>query len=147
MSEIDQIKKSIPIKPGLYKMAESPKGEPRLLASRCSSCGEFFFPKRQICQNCQKLDLDEKILGPKGKIFSYSVVMQRPGKHYRGPVPYAFGWVELPEGIRIETLFTQCDFKKLEIGLDVEMVIEKIYENENGDEVVCHKFRPTMKQV
>jgi uncharacterized OB-fold protein len=69
------------------------------------------------------------------------VVTERPAE-YKGPVPYAFGYVELPEGVRIESLFTGCDFENLEIGLCVELVLEKISEDEQGNDVVCHKFRP-----
>ena len=68
--------------------------------------------------------------------------MQRPPEYYQGPVPYAEGFVELPEGVRVETLFTGCDFNDLEVGMDVEMVIEGLHEDEEGNEVVAYKFRP-----
>jgi uncharacterized OB-fold protein len=138
----DQRKKRIPVKQDLYKIPESEKDEPALVANSCRSCGEIFFPKRQICQNCQGQDLEEITLGRRGVIYSFTTVMQRPASHYRGPVPYSFGWVELPEGVRIETLFTAFNPGDLEIGLDVEMVVEKIYEDEEGNDIVCHKFRP-----
>ena len=62
--------------------------------------------------------------------------------HYKGPVPYSFGWVELPEGIRVETLFTGCAPENLKIGMKVEMVLEKLHEDDEGNEIICHKFRP-----
>lgn len=138
----NQQKKKIPVKQDLYKIAESENDEPALLANRCRFCGEIFFPARQICQNCQGRDLEDIALGRRGVIYSFTTVMQRPASHYRGPVPYSFGWVELPEGVRIETLFTQCNSDELEIGLDVEMIVEKIHEDEEGNDIVCHKFRP-----
>jgi uncharacterized OB-fold protein len=138
----DQTKRRIPIKTGIYRLPGSEKVEPALMANRCGSCGEIFFPKREICQNCQERNLEETPLSQRGKIYSFTVVMQRPANHYRGPVPYSFGWVELPDGVRVETLFTGCDLDKLEIGLDVEMIIEKIYDDDEGNEVVCHKFKP-----
>ena len=138
----DQRKKRIPVKQGLYRIPESENDAPALVANRCRSCGEIFFPARQICQNCQGQDLEDMTLGRSGVIYSFATVMQRPASHYRGPVPYSFGWVELPEGLRIETLFTDCNPDDLEIGLNVEMVMEKLHEDEEGNEVVCHKFRP-----
>ena len=109
---------------------------------KCSECGEIFFPPRDICQNCQARDLEELILGTEGKIYSYTVMHRSPGS-YKGPVPYAFGWVEMPEGVRVETLYTGIAFDKLRVGMDVELVIEKLCDDEEGNEIICHKFRPT----
>ncbi|OHE24617.1 MAG: hypothetical protein A3J94_09030 [Syntrophus sp. RIFOXYC2_FULL_54_9] len=71
--------------------------------------------------------------------------MQRPPIYYRGDVPYAIGYVELPEGVRVETLFSTSDFEQLRIGLDVELVIERLHEDEEGNEVLTYKFRPVVR--
>jgi uncharacterized OB-fold protein len=68
--------------------------------------------------------------------------MQKPPKYYRGQVPYAEGFVELPEGVRVETLFTGCGFNDLKVGMDVEMIIEILHEDEEGNEIVAFKFKP-----
>jgi len=52
------------------------------------------------------------------------------------------GFVELPEGVRVQTLFTGCDPDSLEIGMDVELVIEKLFEDQEGHDVITYKFRP-----
>jgi len=132
----------IPVKDGLFTLAQDSKSGPRLMASRCPACSEIFFPRRRICQNCQSPGLKEIKLGPHGKIFSYTVVMQQPAGNYRGPVPYAFGWVELPEGVRIETLYTGCELDELRVGMDVELVVETLHRDREGREIICHKFRP-----
>jgi len=142
MNMLTQAKKRMPVKQGLYTSPLSPKKQPALIACKCSSCGEIYFPKRDICQNCQNLHLDEIILSRIGKIFSYVLVMQRPASHYKGSVPYAFGWVELPDGVRVETLFTGCKFEKLQIGMEVELVFEKLHNDDELNEIICHKFRP-----
>jgi uncharacterized OB-fold protein len=69
--------------------------------------------------------------------------MQRPPEYYRGDIPYAIGFVELPEGVRIQTLFTGCDPENLRTGMKMEMVIERLQEDEMGNEIVTYKFRPT----
>jgi uncharacterized OB-fold protein len=132
----------VPVKSGLYETGPGPEGHPHLVASRCSSCGELFFPRRKMCQNCQSESLESTGLSSRGRIFSYTVVMQRPPSNYLGPVPYAFGWVELPDGIRVETLFTGCRLEDLRIGMAVEMVIETLHTDSEGREIVCHKFKP-----
>ena len=43
---------------------------------------------------------------------------------------------------RVETLFTDCDLEALKMGMDVELVIEKLHEDEQGNEIITYKFRP-----
>ena len=138
-------KNILPLKPELYSIPDSEDSRPALIASKCPACKEIFFPKRDVCQNCQHGKLDEIMLNTHGKIYSFTTVMMQPASHYKGPVPYSFGWVELPEGVRIETLYTECEPDKLEIGLEVEMVFAKIDVADDGKEIVCHMFRPIVK--
>ena len=135
-------KKRISLKEGLWTIPSSADEEPQLIANRCQSCGEIYFPRKQICTNCQSEDLEDIKLSRRGKIYSFTVVMQRPAIWYKGPVPYAIGYVELPDGVRVETPFTDCDLEALEIGMDVELVIEKLYEDDEGSEIMAYKFRP-----
>jgi uncharacterized OB-fold protein len=85
------------------------------------------------------------MLSQRGKIYSVTVVMQQPRPYYKGPVPYALGFVELPEGVRVETLFTDCDPEILEVGMEVELVIEDLYEEDGGNELIAYKFRPVRR--
>ena len=146
MKTNDRSKNILPLKPGLYSIPDSKDGKAALIGGKCSACQEIFFPTRPICQNCQHGQLDEIMLSTQGKIYSFTTVMLRPASHYKGPVPYSFGWVELPEGVRIETLYTGCEPDELEIGLAVEMVLEKIDVDDEGNEIVCHMFRPIVKR-
>lgn len=140
-------KKRIPVREGLWTEASSSAEEPHLIGSRCLSCGELFFPRKEIelCGHCQSSEMETVKLSRHGKVYSYTVVTQRPPVYYRAEVPYALGFVELPEGIRIETLFTRCDPGTLRVGMDVEMVIERLHEDEEGNEVMAYKFRPSIR--
>jgi len=134
----------IPIKEGLWTIPAS-GGEPQLIGSKCKACGELFFPKKEKgwCIHCQQRTLEDIKLSRRGKIVSFSIVMQQPGGgFYKGPVPYAYGCVDLPEGIRIESLFTTEDFNELEVGREAELRIEKLYEDDEGNEVLTFKFKP-----
>jgi len=139
-------KKRIPLREGLWTNPLNPEEPPQLIGSRCQVCGEIYFPKklRGICLNCQKRNLEDILLSRRGKICSFTVVMQgRPQPApYKGPVPYALAWVELPEGVRFETLLVDCNFDALRLGMDVELAIEKLHEDEEGNEVLAYKFRP-----
>jgi uncharacterized OB-fold protein len=138
-------KKRIPIKEGLWTVPTVSEEKPRLIGSECVDCGEIFFPPKKlgICTHCQSRNLREIKLSPRGKLFSYSVVMQRPPVYYQGPVPYAEGFVELPEGVRVQTLLTDYNSDRLTLGMDMEMVIEKLHEDEEGNEIITYKFKPT----
>ena len=137
-------KRKIPVKDELWT-TPSPGEKPQLIGSKCPSCGEIFFPKKEKgrCINCQAENLEDIKLSRKGKVYSFAIVMIKPPVYYRGSVPYAFGYVELPEGVRVETLFTDCDLEALKIGMDAELVIEKLHDDDEGNEIISYKFRPT----
>lgn len=138
-------KNSIPVKAGLWTTPATSGEEPRLIGSKCPSCGELFFPKKEQgwCVHCQKRGLKDVRLSSKGRIGSFSVVMLQPGGgFYKGPVPYAYGSVDLVDGVRVKSLFTGCDLDKLEVGMEVELVIEKLCDDDDGNEIMTFKFKP-----
>lgn len=105
---------------------ETPDG-PRLIASKCKSCGKVYFPKRTRCPKClEKGEMEEFLLSKTGRIYSYTISYLEsmvPG----GPAPpFAYGIVELPEGVWLVSLFEDCEpfDKVLRVGLDVEMLID-----------------------
>ena len=141
-------KKGIPLKEGFWTTPSSSGEKPRLVGNKCEACRELFFPKKKKgwCLHCHKKSLTDVTFSREGKIVSFSVVMQQPGGgFYKGPVPYAYGLVDLPEGLRIETLFSIDDFDELEVGRDVELVIEKLCDDDEGNELLTFKFRPKRK--
>ena len=142
---VNDDKKAIPIKEGFWTERSTGNEDIQLIGSKCSSCGEIFFPKKEKgwCIHCQQKALEDIMLSRRGKLASFSVVMQQPGgEFYSGPVPYAYGVVDLPEGVRVESLLSTDDFDRLEVGKDVELVIEKLGDDKEGNEVVTFKFTP-----
>lgn len=139
-----EVKKRVPLKEGFFTGPLSNPEQVRLAGNKCRSCGEVFFGKRPACENCQSLDLEDVALGKRGKLWSYTVIRHRPPPPYIGPepfVPFGVGWVELPEGVRVLAALTDCDIEKLKAGMDVELVIEKLYDDEQGNEVMTYRFR------
>jgi len=136
----DSDRKQLSINEKLFNLPP-PGEESHLTGVKCKSCGEFFFPKRTKCISCFSEEMEEVALGKKGKIYTYTIVHHAtPG--YTGPLPYAVGAVELPGGIVVLSPLTQCHLDQLKIGMDVELVLEKLYEDEKGNEVISYKFRP-----
>jgi uncharacterized OB-fold protein len=141
---LNSSRKRIPVQEGFWAEPSGPSERPQLLGHKCRDCGEIFFPRRNngICTHCQSRNLVEMKLSSKGKICNYTIVEQKPPAYYRGEVPYALGFVELPEGVRLRSLFTGCNFDDLKVGMEVEIVIERLFENDEGDEIITYKFRP-----
>ena len=140
-------KKKIAVEEGLWTNPSIPGEKPRLIGSNCLSCGEIYFPRKKkgLCIHCQQRALEDVLLSGKGKIVSFSVVAQPPaGGFYRGPVPYAYGAVQLPEGVELFSLFTG-NLDELRVGMEVEMVVEKLFDDDEGNEITTYKFTPTRK--
>ncbi|MEW6187073.1 MAG: OB-fold domain-containing protein [Thermodesulfobacteriota bacterium] len=135
--------KTVPVREGLWNTPSSPEEKPQLIGSECTSCGEVFFPKKEkgICIRCGNRGLKDVKLDRRGKIHSFSVIMQQPAKYFLGKVPYAYGWINLPN-VRVQALFSGGDFSELHVGMPVELVIEELGVNEEGNTVLAHKFRP-----
>ncbi len=130
----------VPIARGWFSDFEQ-GDKPYLRASRCNGCGEVFFPKEDFCLRCFSQKLEEIALSQIGTLYSFTIVRQQP-PIYRGPVPYALGTIELPEKIRIASLVTGCDFSDLQIGMKMELILEKLHTDDAGNDVVCYKFKP-----
>ena len=56
--------------------------------------------------------------------------------------PFGIGIIELPEGIKVLSMLTTSDPNALKIGMNMELLIEKMYEDEDGNERLTWKFRP-----
>ena len=142
-------KKQIPAVKGLFTM---PPEEPHLLGTKCHSCGDYFFPRVDTCRNphCSKAKPVEQVqLSKKGKLYSFTV------NHYPPPifhkpdpfVPYALGIIELPEGIRVTSVIgTEYNENNLTVGMNMEMKVDKLYEDKDGNEVVSWRFLPVSKK-
>src|SRR4030042_5324541 len=140
------VQKTIPVREGLWTTPASPDEKPQLIGSECSACGEVFFPKREkgVCIRCGHRGLKDVKLDRQGKIHSFSVIMQQPTNYFLGKAPYAYGWINLPN-VRVQAMFTGGDFNKLHIGMPVELVIEELGVNEEGNMVLAHKYRPVQE--
>jgi len=120
-------------------------GKPYLIGSKCRACGYVDFPPKVVCPACvTNGSMEEVQLSSRGKIDTFSVL------HVGAPgftVPYILAYVVLPEGPRVLSQITGCEPSEdsLEIGIDVELVIEKIREDEQGNEVKSYKFRPVAR--
>ena len=136
--------KQIPIAEGFFTW---PSDEPHLIGGRCKTCGRYFFPKAYPLHKlgCRNQEVEEVLLSRRGKLQSYTWQYYPPPPPYKGPdpfVPYGIGMVKLAEGISVVGIITGCSSEDLKIGMEVELVVEKLYSDEQSNQYLTWKFRP-----
>jgi len=124
----------IPIREGLL----TGRTDGDLVGFRCKSCNNILPPLTIRCCYCYSADLERLVLSRQGKLYSYTIVFQ---PHKRFGARYAVGYVDLPEGIRFFAPLKEKKTTHFEIGMNMELVVEKLWD-ENGDEVIGPKFQP-----
>jgi uncharacterized protein len=126
------------LKEGLFK--EDSKG-PLLVASKCNGCGRVFFPAREYCPECFGKDMKQVSLHGPGRLYSYTI-SQMPTQHYKPP--YAIGWIEFPEGLRVFGQIKGWQERPLKIGIEMKLIIDTLW-TEAEKEVTGYKFEPAAR--
>lgn len=106
--------------------------------NRCKSCDQIFFPKISYCPNCFSEEFEEACLSKKGRLYTFTI-SHMPVDHFNPP--HVIGYIELPEGIRIFAPISDWEGKVLKVGMEMEMVIDRLWENDEN-EVIGYKFKP-----
>ena len=131
------------IEDGYFTVPDDPAEAPRLLGSRCSACGEHFYPRRQVCAKCLHEATDDVLLGPRGRLWTWTYVHVPLFAKKDGSVDaYGVGQVDLPEGPRVQAILVggPDDFA---IGMELELDLETLSTDKDGDDVVIYRFKPT----
>ena len=113
-----------------------------LLGMRCLDCGVCVFGPATFCQSCTSQDLEAVELGSAGTLYSYTIV-RAPPAGWPGPVPYALGEVELPEGPHVLAEVVDCSHDDLKVGMPVALALRTVaMDGAAGSERVVYKWRP-----
>lgn len=135
---------TIPIAVGVFAW---PSDSPTLLGSKCDECGNVTFPVESGCPKCSSESLITIPLATTGELWTWTSQEFRPkSPPFLGPEefePFFAGYVELAEGLRVETRLTGIEGRLPVIGEPMELAIVPFFVNENGDEIVTYTFRPT----
>jgi len=117
-----------------------PDGSGNLIGSECRSCGAHFFPIREACSGCLSQDLEDVAFSTEGTLYTYTVVRQSTPAF---EVPYALGYVDFPEDVRIMGQIAGLEFDEITIGMPMTMTLEPFGEDEDGNTLTGYRFRPT----
>ncbi len=125
----------MPVHPGLFTL-----DPPRLLGARCDACTEHHFPRLEQCPYCGSERIVEVELADHGTLWGWTEVTAPP-PGYRGEVPFGFGVVELPEGLRVITRLA-APVAGYEFGQPMHLRLTTLHHTEAGEPVVTWEFAP-----
>jgi uncharacterized OB-fold protein len=128
---------AVSVREGLFTDTDPP----RLLGSRCQVCGRHHFPRHETCPYCTADGAIPVELSGTGRLWSWTTVTTAP-PGYAGEVPYGFGVVELPEGIRVVTRLTEADPARLSAGQPMDLVLVLVRIDDDGHRVMTYAFTP-----
>lgn len=111
--------------------------EHRLVVQRCSDCGEYRFPARELCSHCLSRASTWVAVSGAGEVFSFNVMHQVYHPGFAEAVPYAVVSVKLVEGPRMNSNLVGVAASDIRIGMPVRVIFEAI-----SDEVTLPKFTP-----
>jgi len=135
----------VPVQDGLFTW---PSAAPQLIGGRCAQCGGHHFPVQANCPHCAALSVERTPLSRRGTLWTWTVqTFPPPVPPYRGPVddefvPFGVGYIELPEGLRVQARLTVNDAAQLKIGMPMELTLEPFGRDEAGREVLVYAFAP-----
>ncbi|WP_228000087.1 Zn-ribbon domain-containing OB-fold protein [Nocardia australiensis] len=124
--------------------AETDRG-PVLAGQRCRDCGKVAFPRKRVCPNCFGETLDEQLLSTTGVLHTFTCT--HVGAPHL-PKPYLLGFVDVPEGVRLLSLLTDCDpwEDMLRVGMPMELVMRPLMQDATGEDLYTYKFRPVVQE-
>jgi len=135
-------KERVSFNPAILTLNAPEDGRAHLLGSRCNSCGKVFFPQQALCTECfQEGTLKEHPLSTRGKLYSFTIVERESLAPKGFQVPYAYGYVNLPEGVRVLSKIVGWKPETLRIDAQVELVLEEIRENPEGQKIMGFRFQ------
>ena len=97
-------------------------------------------------------DSEQVELATRGTLWSWTIQGFPPkAPPYLGPTgddfrPYGVGYVELPGEVRVESRLTVATPEELVIGMEMELVIESLGLDDDGNELITYAFAPVKEE-
>ncbi|RJS87931.1 Zn-ribbon domain-containing OB-fold protein [Candidatus Bathyarchaeota archaeon] len=115
--------------------------EKKIMAAQCKGCGAKFLPPRPICSNCYSKDLKWIQLKPYGKLITYTIIHVAP-KRFQQLAPYAYGIIELEDGLRLPGMIKDVKHDEIKIGMELKVFFEPVV-SEDWPNWPAYYFKPS----
>jgi uncharacterized protein len=112
-----------------------------LRTAACEACARLHFPASETCPYCGSDACRERLAGRTGTLFLHTAISSRP-PGYRGELPFGFGVVELPEGLRVVTRLTESDPSRLRFRQMMRLVVTPLFIDDDGTAVISYAYAP-----
>lgn len=124
-----------PVHEGLFQA-----DPPALLGTRCDDCARPAFPRVSTCPYCGSVSVTDVVLSATGTLWAWTTVTTPP-PGYRGEVPFGFGVVQLPEGLRVITRLGG-DVDDFVFAMPMQARVVPIHVDDDGITVETWEFAP-----
>jgi uncharacterized OB-fold protein len=112
-----------------------------LIGGHCRGCSKYHFPADAICPYCGGSEVTRVELSDTGTLWGWTAVTAPP-PGYQGDVPFGFGVIELPEGIRVISRVEEPDPARLTFGMPVRFATAPLHTDDDGTTVLTYTFVP-----
>lgn len=107
-----------------------------LWLQRCTDCGSFRFPARELCSSCLSPSSTWERASGGGEVFSFTIMHQVYHPAFAAEAPYGVVIVKLDEGPKLTSNLRGVSARDVRIGTRVEVAFEEF------GEVTLPVFRP-----
>ena len=112
----------------------------RLIGSKCSDCGDEFFPPVYRCKGCGSDNIRDKEMPKTGKIITYTH-LHEPLPGFEAQAPLHLAVVELENGAKVLTQIVDSPTESVKTGARVRATIRRaMVDGESGQIVYGYKF-------
>lgn len=128
---MSQSPKPIPVATRWSKYYWESANQNKFVIQKCKDCGEYNFMPRMVCPNCFSDQLEWVEAAGKGKVYSYSIVLNNAPTAFASDVPFVLAIIQLAEGPKMVSNIIDVDFEKIQCDMDVEITFERLNEDIN----------------
>lgn len=126
------------IRPRIGRWETAKNGEISLIGTRCSSCGETFFPEHAVCGKCGSSDTEELRLSGPARLGTFTVVHQLPAGFN---APLTIGYGELDGGVLVLAPIDGAP-DRLSTGMPLDLHVGVTWVDQDGEPMASYRFRP-----
>ncbi|HUI86011.1 MAG TPA: Zn-ribbon domain-containing OB-fold protein [Nitrososphaerales archaeon] len=112
----------------------------RLIGSKCTDCGDEFFPPVYRCRGCGSDRIKDKEMPKSGKIMTYTV-LHEPLPGFEAQTPLHLAVVELENGARVLSQVVDSPEGSIKTGAKVRAIVRRaLVDGESGQIIYGFKF-------